>query len=152
MCPKGAHVFRLSQAGKTKEMLSISSHNLVSEETVGASSLSSCTWVKTSLQKRKNNTLEAESLSCHGRSVLPNEDCWWMPDAWRFWTHNYWPGFVERLAAWLGPKWLEKIDNSELFFSSEIPLAISSSWNHNSGSKIQMWLCSWVLAPFWDTK
>ena len=41
--------------------------------------------------------------------------------------HNYWPGIADGLAAWLGPKWLRDADNSELFFSREIPLAISTS-------------------------
>lgn len=33
------------------------------------------------------------------------------------------PGIAVKLAFWLGPKWLRDIDNSELFFSSDTPLA-----------------------------
>lgn len=33
----------------------------------------------------------------------------------------------------------EDVDNSELFFSREIPLAVSTSRNHNTCSEIQMW-------------
>lgn len=58
---------------------------------------------------------------------------------------SYQPGMVVKLAFWLGPKWLRDIDNSELFFSSDIPLARATAWMH----AWRYWCgpCSQLLPP-----
>lgn len=62
--------------------------------------------------------------------------------------HNYWPGIVAKLSAWLDRKWLRDIDDSELFFSSEISVAESPSWSHNARSKILMWPLTPIASTF----
>lgn len=138
MCPEAGSRVQCSQAEKTKERLN----------------LSSCFWLH-----REHKTIiipwrcvpETEGITDTRSTVSPlyREFCVSQCTSLMnvccleiLYPHNYCPNIALKLAAWLGPTWLRDVDNSDLFLSTGIPLAISISWSHCTCSKILIWLWS----------